>query len=150
MKVAKNTSKLVLSMGIAVSSIAIAPLTSGAESFSTTQTTGQPDLFPILFTEANHNQTVVIKKGQPFSIQLSALPFYFGSPHWSLDPINHNVSFLDEIITNPIPGSTGTRTFTFKANTEGTTKIQFRHKTKVAEQSPYVSAPKFWLTIHII
>ncbi|MHB0802853.1 protease inhibitor I42 family protein [Bacillus thuringiensis] len=145
----KNMSKLVLVGGIAMSSLAMMPLHTGAESVPTTQATNQQVSYSAMFTEANHNQTVSIKKGQTFAIQLPALPFYFGSPSWSLDPLNKNISFMKEDVQNPIPGSTGTRIYVFKAAATGTTKIQFRHKSDWAGQPPYTSEPKFWLTVHV-
>ncbi|MHB0802416.1 protease inhibitor I42 family protein [Bacillus thuringiensis] len=149
MKSLKTMPKLVLAGGIAMSSLSMIPLNTGAESVPTTQNASQQSSYSVMFTEANHNQTVSIKKGQTFAIQLPALPLYFGSPSWSLDHLNKNISFMKEDVQDAIPGSTGKRVYVFKATSTGTTKIQFRHKSDWAGQPPYTSEPKFVLTVNV-
>lgn len=148
MKSLKTMPKLLLAGGIAISSLAMVPINTGAESVSNTQTANQQVSYSTMFTEANHNQTVSIKKGETFAIQLPALPFYFNSPRWSLDSINHHVSFLKEDVKDPIPGSTGTRIYVFKANTSGITKIQFR-KIAPMDNPTHKPEPVFWLTVKV-
>ncbi|MEK4418635.1 protease inhibitor I42 family protein [Bacillus sp. FSL K6-0268] len=137
MNVCKTIKDFLFVSGVVVSSLTIIPLNLSAESVLTTETMNYLDKAPYsaIFTEASHNKTFSIKKGETFAIRLQENPT--AGYVWMLDPMKQNISLITNYIENIDPlseengpigvGRGGLHTFVFKGDSLGMNKIQLKY-----------------------